>query len=269
MKSRTYGSIPISPERGKLPGAAAITRLVPQRAITNPIMAPPSDSSTLSVNNWRTTRPRSAPSAARMANSRLRAVARASSKLATLAQAMISTNPTAPTSSSSVGRMYPTMSSFIRTSFAPCPALLFGYWCESALQMRCDLRLRRFDGRPRLQAANHPESRVRLARVQIDGIPLLDGNVDPGVPAEAKIGGQHADHGATRGVQRQRLAEDARVGSHPPFPEAVAEHHRAGSALAVFLGPKTAPQEWRDAEHREQARRDVLARDLLGLAGSR
>jgi hypothetical protein len=62
----------------------------------------PRDSRTLSVNNWRTTRQRSAPSAARMANSRFRAVERANSRLATLAQAMISTNPTAPTSSSSV-----------------------------------------------------------------------------------------------------------------------------------------------------------------------
>src|ERR1017187_7572509 len=61
VKTMTKGSMAISVERGRLPGTAASTSLVPQRASSRPIAAPPRDSRTLSVNNWRTTRPRSAP----------------------------------------------------------------------------------------------------------------------------------------------------------------------------------------------------------------
>jgi len=49
-------------------------------------------------------RPRRAPSAKRMAISRRRAVARTSSRLATLAHAMRRTSSTAPRSTTSVGR---------------------------------------------------------------------------------------------------------------------------------------------------------------------
>ena len=50
----------------------------------------------LSVSNCRTMRPRPAPSAARTAISRCRAVARASSRFATFAHAISSTSVTAP-----------------------------------------------------------------------------------------------------------------------------------------------------------------------------
>ena len=212
VKSRTYGSMPISVERGRLSGAAARTRLVPQRASSKPIAAAPRDSRTLSVNNWRTMRPRSAPSAVRMANSRLRAVERASSKLATLAQAMISTNPTAPTSSSSVDWMYPTMSSFMRTSLRPMPGIRLRILAGQDAADGRHLRLRRFHGHARLEPANDLDSRVRLPRAQQARVILLDRNVDLRVLAEPEIGGQDADHGATHGVERQDLAEDVRVG---------------------------------------------------------
>ena len=54
--------------------------------------------SRLSTNNWRISRPRVAPMASRSAISRRRAEARASSRLATLAQAINSTKPTIPRS---------------------------------------------------------------------------------------------------------------------------------------------------------------------------
>ncbi len=52
-------------------------------------------------------RPRPAPTAERMANSRLRLVARASSRLATLAQEISNTSPTAPSIISSELRASP------------------------------------------------------------------------------------------------------------------------------------------------------------------
>ena len=60
------------------------------------MIPPASDSSTLSVSSCRMRRPRPAPIAARIAISRRRPVARTSSRLATLAQAMSSTKLTAP-----------------------------------------------------------------------------------------------------------------------------------------------------------------------------
>ena len=71
-----------------------------------------SDSTTLSVSTWLMMRPREPPSAARMAISRLRPVARTSSRLATLAQAISSTKPTAPISTNSDWRT-------LRTSTSP------------------------------------------------------------------------------------------------------------------------------------------------------
>ncbi len=61
-----------------------------------PNAAPATESSTLSVNSCRISRPRAAPRADRRAISLLRSAARASSRFATLPQAISSTNPTAP-----------------------------------------------------------------------------------------------------------------------------------------------------------------------------
>ena len=69
---------------------------MPTAARAMPSGAEAAPSKTLSVSSWRTIRPRPAPRAARTDISRARAVARASSRLATLAQAMSSTRVTAP-----------------------------------------------------------------------------------------------------------------------------------------------------------------------------
>ena len=58
-------------------------------ATNTPATPPTKDSRTLSVNNWRTSRPRDAPSAVRTATSLLRPSARDSSRLARLALAMV------------------------------------------------------------------------------------------------------------------------------------------------------------------------------------
>jgi hypothetical protein len=63
--------------------------------------------------------------------------------------------------------------------------------------------LRRFDGDARFQAGNNPESRVRLARTQLDRVHLLDRNEDLSRATEAKFGRQNADYGATHGVEDQ------------------------------------------------------------------
>ncbi len=61
----------------------------------------------LSINSWRTMRQRLAPSDTRTEISRERAAERARSRLATLAQAMSSTKPTAPMSERKMARIGP------------------------------------------------------------------------------------------------------------------------------------------------------------------
>ena len=86
-----------------------------------------SDSTTLSVSSWRMIRRRPAPSAARTASSRVRALARASSRLATLAQQISSTNPTTPRNSIDVSlRSLPIIESCIGSSRTPRPLLVCG-----------------------------------------------------------------------------------------------------------------------------------------------
>ena len=97
--------------RGTSPGISAPSAWTPHQASSRPRPAPSAASTRLSVSSWRAMRPRPAPSAARTASSRRRPVARTSSRLATFAQAMISTKATAPSSSSSAGRPRFTMSS--------------------------------------------------------------------------------------------------------------------------------------------------------------
>ena len=78
--------------RGTSCGLQAMTAATNARASSSPAAAAHSASTTLSVSSWRTMRPRPAPSAVRTAISRARAAPRASSRLATLPQAISSTS---------------------------------------------------------------------------------------------------------------------------------------------------------------------------------
>ena len=69
--------------------------LIPTIESPRPSIPPTAASSTDSVSSWPTSRPRAAPRAERTASSRFRAVARVSRRLATFAQAISSTKPTA------------------------------------------------------------------------------------------------------------------------------------------------------------------------------
>jgi hypothetical protein len=74
----------------------------------SPTRPPAVANRTLSVSNWRTMRARPAPRAARVASSFSRAMLRASSRLATLTDAMINTKPMPASRIISAGRMLPT-----------------------------------------------------------------------------------------------------------------------------------------------------------------
>ena len=87
--------------------SAATSARTPAYASSRPTAPPARLTSTLSVMSCWSRRSRVAPSAVRTAISFERVAARARSRLATLAQAMSSTNPTAPSSTSSAGRTFP------------------------------------------------------------------------------------------------------------------------------------------------------------------
>ena len=106
VKASTRQSTPTSPSRGMLAGPIAISARVAQNATTSPATPPARPSTTLSARNCCTSRQRPAPSAARTATSRVRPLARASSRLATFTQATRRTSVTAPSRISSAGRMF-------------------------------------------------------------------------------------------------------------------------------------------------------------------
>ena len=101
-------------------------RLTPHRAMITPPMPASIASTALSVSICRIRRSRPAPTAARTTSSRPRAAARASSRLATLAQAISSTNATAASSTNSVCRVSPTTTSCSGTTAMPFSPLLSG-----------------------------------------------------------------------------------------------------------------------------------------------
>ena len=111
VNSNTRQSSPTSATRGNDAGLSASRASMPQPANSTPSPPPMRERTRLSVSSCRTSRQRLAPSAVRMAISFWRAAARASSRLATLAQVMIRTKPTAPSSTSSGNRTLPTIAS--------------------------------------------------------------------------------------------------------------------------------------------------------------
>ncbi len=89
---------PFSPNRGMSTACVASSTRMPAAPSASPQTAPAAASSPLSVRNCRTILPREAPTATRIATSRFLPSARINKRLATLAQAISSTKPTAAAS---------------------------------------------------------------------------------------------------------------------------------------------------------------------------
>ncbi len=95
-------------------------------AITVPITAPPKTMSALSASDGATICRRPAPRAVRTATSDTRDAARTSNRFATLAQAIKSTNMTAPSIAQSGASTSPTICCRSGTAATPIPASSFG-----------------------------------------------------------------------------------------------------------------------------------------------
>ena len=99
-------NVPASPTRGRLAVFTDSSARMPTTPSARPSAPPITDRSRLSVRSCRRMRPRDPPIAARTAISRVRPVARASSRFATLAHAISRTSATAPSITYSVGRTF-------------------------------------------------------------------------------------------------------------------------------------------------------------------
>ena len=115
-----------APRAGCLRGSRSAEARSPNDQASRPTPPPAAPSSRLSVISCRISRPRAAPSAARIASSRMRPDARASRRLATFAQAMSRTTPTAPSRMRSAWRTSPTIFSCSGWMAMPRPPLLSG-----------------------------------------------------------------------------------------------------------------------------------------------
>ncbi len=112
VKLKTEASMVASPNRGAACGAIRIITAIAHLARSRPAAPPKSASTTLSVRSCRSIRRRPAPSATRIAISRRLVDARASSRLAMLAQAISNTKPALTSSTINPRRASPTSFSF-------------------------------------------------------------------------------------------------------------------------------------------------------------
>ena len=270
-------SMPMSRARGRYSRASSPSALVPQAAISNPTSPPSVASSTLSVSICRMSRRRLPPIAVRMAISRSRVVARASSRLATFAQPISSTNPTAPSSTSSAGRTFPTTRSASGSAFrlpAERRRIRVGIPRREAPGQREELCLELIHRRSRLDAADeieHPGAAIVHERgvrvVHRDRRPQLHrrGTALHRVPESAR---HHADDGDRVVVEADGPTDHRPVTAEAPLPQVVGnERDVADAALIVGLG-EIATQRRRDPEQREVVEAHDRGLDPLRLVGA-
>ena len=264
--------------------------LVVQEAMTRPSRPPIPASITLSTSSWPTMRPRLAPRARRTAISFCRAVARAISRLATLAQAISSTPATMPSSSHSG------CDSCCRIGDRPCAA---GKQIDLSLQELL-ARVRSGAAERRLQHllledAVEEGLQRRLGLLEGDAGLQSAEDIDPAaapvvdvVPVRRHLRLHHQRHadasarsryrrrripacdtpmiGQRIVVDRDRLADDLRVGAEPVAPIVVAQHrNRAVASLFVVVRRDDAADRRADAEHLEIGAGHQLAGHALGL----
>ncbi len=264
----TVPSSPMSPTLGALCGAAATSASMPQRATRTPSAPPMAESSRLSVSSCLMSRARPAPSARRTAISRDRAEARASSRLAMFAQAISSTNATAPSEDQ---QSLLDVADHLRVQRRDADAgagVRFG-------MRRGELRREHVTPMPTvcsrrdawLQPRDHPEhdqSSRRIGQVQATRPPHL-GAVNH---ARTKRRRHHAHDLMRLAAERHRLLEDAGIGAEPPLPERVADHDDARSIGHVLARLERSAECRANAEHVEVFVGHLLAEEGFRLAAA-
>ena len=190
-------------------------------------------------------RPRPAPSATRMPTSRVRREERARSRLATLAQAIRRTNPTAPISARKTVRILPPLKRSLNViSPTPRSLLVSGYCCWRRAAIADSSVCACSCVAPGAQPAEHAEAAVVALR-GLRGV----GDVGPpqvGVGRKAHAFRHDADDLGGAVVDFDRASQDRRIAAIAVLPDRVAQDHdrrgaRAGPHPARSRGPGAAP----------------------------
>ena len=241
------------------PTAHARTRAsaLPQRA-----------SSTLSVRSWPSTRRRLAPIAMRTAISRRRAAARAIRRFARSAQAIRSTNRTAPKRTRSARRTSTTsapcsdFTSICVPRFSGCSAMI-----RSAMRFRSAARAGR--ARVRAEPADHAQE-VVVVRVHVVAGGERHRHHGLRVDAEEREPGRKDPDDRVRlGAEHDRLSDDGGVGGEPAPPEAVGQDGHAVITPSLVGEQEVAADRGRRAQRAEELRRNDQGADALRLVASR
>ena len=208
-------------------------RRMPASATTSASTAPMATRTPASVTKWRTMRARDAPSASRTDSSRRRDSVRTSSRLTTLMQAITSSSAAPPSSSHSVGRMSPTMTSASGPTNAPWSRFESGYWRSSCRAITAIAAPRFGDGHARLEApdavqavaaAARPGSR-RWRRSASRTRRLRSG-------ANWNVARQHADDGVAGAAQRDAAADHRPIAAEALLPGPMRDDRDLGALAA-------------------------------------
>ena len=244
---------------------ATIERTIAAESAT-PSAPPIAASIRLSDSSCANSRPRLAPMAARTASSRWRALPCASIRLATLAQAISSTKPTAPSSSQSADRV-------------SCGRKLCFSGSTLARPAGVRLRVRRGD-----LLRHHVHVGVRLRQRDVGLQPPHDEQ-----PVEVVVElfrrerernrqrgrfailGRHrrqdADHRAGLAIDANLGPDNVAVAVEPLLPQPVPEDDHLIVAGTPLVGGEVPAEKERQADHRVEARRHADGIDLFGALG--
>src|ERR1700693_3997651 len=203
----------------------AASAFVPQALSTAPNAPPATASSRLSVKSWRMRLARVAPMAVRTAISRWRPSARESRRLATLAHAMSSTNPTAEENPQRRTDARDQLVAQIADAHGGA-----GVCIREARMLAAILRGQRIHLRLRLReryAGLQPRQEIQKSRAAVELHRCDDAEIEyarhdyvhRAEVIEAEARGQHAGDGVDLVVESERLAQRRRARAASPRPK--------------------------------------------------
>ena len=251
---------------GMSAGMAAVSAESAHCPRMSPATLPRAQRTRLSATSCRTRRPRPAPSAVRIANSRMRVKARDSVRLATLTQAMKRRRATPAVSSRSCGRTSVTRSSCSGVTVIPQPTFLPARsFCSVAAMTSISARACS-TVTPGLEPRHrgHPPS-ARLAEAGVDGEGQPEGRALRDVEATR----HDADHEGRVAVDGDRAPHDARIGGVAAAPERVAQHRDRRRARRAVGGGQPAAEDGGHAEGLEETGGDDPHARADGVVGAR
>ena len=251
---------------GMSAGMAAVSAESAHCPRTSPATPPRAQRTRLSVTSCRTRRPRPAPSAVRIANSRIRVRARDSVRLATLTQAMKRRRATPAISSRSCGRTSVTRSSCSGETVIPQPTFLPARsFCSVAAMTSISARACS-TVTPGLSRATADIQRPPVSRKLAS---MVMGNPEGGPLRDVEPLRHDADHEGRAAVDGDGASDDAGIGGVTAAPEGVAQHADRRRARRAVRGGQPAAEHGGDAEGLEEAGGDEARARADGVVGAR